>query len=82
VFAITAGAFVPLNFLAVRLADPFIHPRTFSSSGGLPGEMLFAFLVCLVGMAMLWVTLVWFELDAKATSGSLSKIRRALEAAA
>jgi heme exporter protein C len=81
VFAITAGAFVPLNFLAVRLAQPYIHPRTFSSSGGLPGEMLFAFLVCLVGMALLWTTLVWFELDAKATSGNLKRIRRALEAA-
>ena len=49
VFAITAGAFVPLNFMAVRLAEPFIHPRTFASAGGLPGEMLLAFLVCLVG---------------------------------
>src|SRR5213596_183322 len=47
VFAITAGAFVPLNFLAVRLAQPYIHPRTFSSSDGLPGEMLLAFLICL-----------------------------------
>jgi hypothetical protein len=44
--------------------------------------MLFAFLVCLVGMALLWATLVWFELDAKATSGNLNRIRRALEAAA
>ena len=55
VFAITAGAFIPLNFMAVRLAEPFIHPRTFSSTGGLPGEMLLAFLVCLAGMALLWV---------------------------
>jgi heme exporter protein C len=82
VFAITAGAFVPLNFLAVRLAEPLIHPRTFSSSGGLPGEMLLAFLVCLVGMGMLWTTLVWFELEAKAVSGNLGRIRRALEASA
>jgi heme exporter protein C len=82
VFAITAGAFVPLNFLAVRLAQPLIHPRTFSSAGGLPAEMLFAFLVCLAGMALLWTTLVWFELDAKAASGNLSRIRRALEAPA
>jgi heme exporter protein C len=78
VFAITAGAFVPLNFLAVRLAEPFIHPRTFSSAGGLPGEMLLAFLVCLAGMALLWVTLVQFELGAKAASGDLKRIRRAL----
>src|SRR5215813_12322907 len=82
VFAITAGAFVPLNFLAVRLAQPLIHPRTFSSAGGLPDSMLWPFLVCLVGMAMLWTTLVWFELDAKSVSAKLSRIRRALEAAA
>jgi heme exporter protein C len=82
VFAITAGAFVPLNFLAVRLAEPLIHPRTFSSTGGLPGDMLIAFLVCLVGMALLWVTLVWFELDSKAASGDLGRIRRTLEATA
>jgi heme exporter protein C len=82
VFAITAGAFVPLNFLAVRLAQPLIHPRTFSSAGGLPDSMLFAFLVCLAGMALLWTTLVWFELEAKAASGNLSRIRRALEAPA
>ena len=81
VFAITAGAFVPLNFLAVRLAEPLVHPRTFSSAGGLPDSMLFAFLVCLAGMALLWVTLVWFELDAKAASANLRRIRRALEAA-
>src|SRR5215213_5514552 len=82
VFAITAGAFVPLNFLAVRLAETLVHPRVFSSAGGLPGEMLFAFLVCLAGMAMLWVTLIWFELDAKRASGNLRRIRRALEATA
>ena len=40
---------MPLNFLAVRLAQPLIHPRTFSSAGGLPDSMLFAFLVCLAG---------------------------------
>jgi heme exporter protein C len=79
VFAIMAGAFVPLNFMAVRLADPLIHPRTFSSSGGLPAEMAVAFAVCLAGMALLWVTLVRFELAAKGSSGDLRRIRRALE---
>ena len=77
-FAITAGAFVPLNFLAVRLAEPYIHPRTFSSAGGLPGDMLIAFLVCLVGMGLLWVTLVRFELGAKGASADLGRLRRAL----
>jgi heme exporter protein C len=79
VFAITAGAFVPLNFIAVRLAQPLVHPRTFSSAGGLPGSMLFTFCVCLVGMALLWLTLVRFELAAKSASARLSRLRRALE---
>jgi heme exporter protein C len=34
VFAICAGAFVPLNFLAVRLAESLVHPRVLSATGG------------------------------------------------
>jgi heme exporter protein C len=80
VFAITAGAFVPLNFLAVRLAQPLVHPRVFATAnGGLPGSMLLTFLVCLAAMALLWLTLVRFELAAKAASGRLRRLRRALE---
>ncbi len=79
VFAITAGAFVPLNFIAVRMAEPLIHPRTFSSAGGLPGSMLLTFVVCLAGMALLWLSLVRFELAAKSASAKLSRLRRALE---
>ena len=78
-FAITAGAFVPLNFIAVRLAQPLVHPRAFATAGGLPGSMLLTFLVCLAGMALLWVSLVRFELAAKSASAKLSRLRRALE---
>ena len=47
VFAITAGAFVPLNFMAVRMAESLVHPRTFATAeGGMPGEMWLTFLVC------------------------------------
>ena len=68
VFAITAGAFVPLNFLAVRLAESLVHPRVFATSdGGLPPKMRVTFLVCLAGMALLWEALVRFELAAKST---------------
>ena len=68
-FAITAGAFVPLNFIAVRMAQPLVHPRVFATGdGGLPGSMLVTFLVCLPGMALLWVCLVRFELAAKSAS--------------
>src|SRR3954449_7101650 len=66
VFAIMAGAFVPLNFIAVRMAQSLVHPRVFATAnGGLPGSMLLTFVVCLAGMALLWVTLVRFELAAK-----------------
>src|SRR6201997_2372516 len=37
VFAITAGAFVPLNFLAVRLSTAYLHPRVLGSTANLPG---------------------------------------------
>jgi len=80
VFAITAGAFVPLNFMAVRAAQSLVHPRTFGTvDGGLPADMWLTFLVCFAGIALLWVTLVGFELIAKRTSGQLSRLRRALD---
>jgi heme exporter protein C len=81
VFAITAGAFVPLNFMAVRLAQSLVHPRVFATAnGGLPGEMMFTFLVSLAAMALLWVTLVKFELTAKSARGQVKRLRRAIDA--
>jgi heme exporter protein C len=83
VFAVTAGAFVPLNFLAVRMAQSLVHPRVFASAnGGLPGSMLLTFLVSLGAIALLWVTLVKFELTAKSASGQVKRLRRALDAPA
>jgi heme exporter protein C len=81
VFAIVAGAFVPLNFMAVRLAQSLVHPRVFATAnGGLPGSMMLTFLVCLAAIALLWVTLVKLELTAKSASGQLKRLRRALDA--
>jgi heme exporter protein C len=83
VFAIVAGAFVPLNFMAVRLAQSLVHPRVFATTnGGLPGSMMLAFLACLAAIALLWVTLVKFELTAKSASGQVKRLRRALDAPA
>lgn len=83
VFAVTAGAFVPLNFMAVRMAQSLVHPRVFATTnGGLPGSMMLTFLACLAAVALLWVTLVKFELTAKSTSGQIKRLRRALDAPA
>ncbi len=80
VFAIVAGAFVPLNFVAVRLAEQVIHPRTFSQAGvGLPLEMFLTFAVALVAMGLLFVTLWKLELSAKHAAQQLRRLRTRLE---
>jgi heme exporter protein C len=81
VFAIVAGAFVPLNFAAVRLAEQFTHPRVLDQTGGsLPGEMRLTFLVSLLAMTLLFVTLWKLELTAKHASMQLKRLRRRLNA--
>jgi heme exporter protein C len=81
VFAITAGAFVPLNFIAVRLATPLLHPRVFSrAAGDMPGSMRLTFLVSLVAIALLFVTLCKLELTSKSAKDHLRRLRRKLEA--
>jgi heme exporter protein C len=78
VFAITAGAFVPLNFMAVRAATGLVHPRTFDSAGNLPGAMRTAFLVCFAGMVLLYATLVQYEIAHKQTTARLRSLKRRL----
>jgi heme exporter protein C len=67
VFAITAGAFVPLNFIAVRLSASYVHPRVLGSTSNLPPSMAFTFLASLAAMALLFATLCKYELTAKRT---------------
>jgi heme exporter protein C len=79
VFAIVAGAFVPLNFLAVRMAEQLSHPRVLGTTGGsMPGDMRLTFVVALVGMACLFVTLWKYELASKSASIQLRSLRRRL----
>ena len=79
VFAIVAGAFVPLNFAAVRMAESLVHPRTLgTTTGGMPGEMMLTFLVALAGMILLFLTLWKFELASKHSRGQVRALRRRL----
>jgi heme exporter protein C len=79
VFAVVCGAFVPLNFLAVRLAQAYVHPRVLTLAGGnLPGPMRLTFLVSLIGIALLYVTLWKYEMAAKATRMRVRALRRTL----
>ena len=79
VFAIVGGAFVPLNFMAVRLAESLIHPRVLSTTGGsMPGSMRLTFLVSLAGIAVLFVTLWKYELASKHATFQLRALKRRL----
>jgi heme exporter protein C len=79
VFAVVAGAFVPINFLSVRFAQrASTHPRVLGQSDSLPGPMLLTFLVCLLAMAVLYVTLCKYELTSKHASIKLAQLRRRL----
>ena len=78
VFAITAGAFVPLNFIAVRMSTALVHPRVLGSTSNLPGPMALTFLVSLAAMALLFATLCKYELTAKHTRAQLRALRRRL----
>jgi len=83
VFAVVAGAFMPLNFVAVRLAQAFTHPRVLSATGGnMPGSMRLAFLVALGAIALVYVTLWRIEIASKEASGQLRRLRRQFESAA
>ncbi|MGI8624365.1 MAG: cytochrome c biogenesis protein [Solirubrobacteraceae bacterium] len=78
VFSIVGGAFVPLNFMAVRAAQSLVHPRTLSSTDNLPGPIALTFLVCIVAITVLFVTLCKYELAAKATKMRLRSLKRRL----
>jgi heme exporter protein C len=79
VFAIVAGAFVPLNFMAVRMAESLIHPRVLSTTGGsMPGSMRLTFVMSLAGMACLFVTLCKYELASKHATMQLRSLKRRL----
>jgi heme exporter protein C len=79
VFAVVAGAFVPINFLSVRFAQrASTHPRVLGQSDSLPGPMLLTFLVSLLAMTVLYVTLCKYELTSKHASIRLAQLRRRL----
>jgi heme exporter protein C len=79
VFAITAGAFVPLNFVIVRLAPAYVHPRTLGNiNGNLPGRMQVVFYLGLISMALLWLTLWRLEITAKHVAAQMRALRAQL----
>jgi len=75
VFAITAAAFVPMNFIAVRLAPAYVHPRVLQSTSNLPTSMGITFLVSLLAITLLYFTLWRYEIHAKLARAQLRALR-------
>jgi heme exporter protein C len=78
VFAIVAGAFVPLNFAAVRMAESFTHPQTGTTTTTAPTSVTLTFLAALAGMTLLFVTLCKYEMASKHATFRLRALRRQL----
>lgn len=79
VFAIVCGAFVPINFIVVRLSAQYLHPRILNLEGGnLPGSMKLAFYTSLLAIALLYATLMRYEMAAKLTRIETRRLRRRL----
>lgn len=79
VYALFGVVLIPVSFLAIRLAENFIHPVVFTRAGPqMSWEMFLTFCVCLGGMLALAATLYTNELLGKRLDARLRELREAL----
>ncbi len=80
VYALFGVVLIPISFLAIRLAENFIHPVVFTRDGPqMSGDMFFTFCVCLAGTLLLAGALYLNELTGKRLDVRLRELREALE---
>ena len=80
VYALFGVVLIPISFLAIRLAENFIHPVVFTRDGPqMSGDMYFTFCVCLAGTLLLAGALYLNELTGKRLDVRLRELREALE---
>jgi heme exporter protein C len=80
VYALFGVVLIPVSFLAIRLAENFIHPVVFTRDGPqMSGSMFLTFCVCLVGMVALAAALYDNELTGKRLDARLRELREVLE---
>jgi heme exporter protein C len=79
VYALFGVVLIPVSFLAIRLAENFIHPVVFTREGPqMAGSMFFVFCVCLAGMLLLATALYQAELAGKRLDARVRELREAL----
>ncbi len=79
VYALFGVVLIPISFLAIRLAESFIHPTVFTSRGPQMATSQFAtFCVALAAMILLAGTLYRVELLGKRLDARLRELRELL----
>jgi hypothetical protein len=79
VYALFGVVLIPVSFLAIRLAEDFIHPVVFTRDGPqMSDSMFFTFCVCLAGTLALAAALYHNELLGKRLDARLRELREAL----
>jgi heme exporter protein C len=79
VYALFGVVLIPVSFLAIRLAENFIHPVVFTREGPqMAGSMFFVFCVCLAGCVALAAALYLTELAGKRLDDRLRELREAI----
>jgi heme exporter protein C len=80
VYALFGVVLIPVSFLAIRLAEDFIHPTTFTRDGPqMTGTMFTAFCVSWAAVMLLAYVLYRVELAGKRLQSDLRELREALE---
>ena len=80
VYALLGVALIPVSFLAVRLAEQFLHPTPLINRDGpdMAGSMLATVLICLAGMLLLAAAMYASEVAGKRLDARLRELREAL----
>jgi heme exporter protein C len=80
VYALFGVVLIPISFLAIRLAERFIHPTVFTSRGPQMATSQFAtFCVAMAAVLVLAYTLYRLELLGKRLDARLRELREALD---
>jgi heme exporter protein C len=80
VYALFGVALIPVSFLAIRLAEDFIHPTVFTREGPqMSGSMFATFLVAWGAVTLLAYVLYRVELAGKRLDADLRELREALQ---
>jgi heme exporter protein C len=78
VYALFGVALIPVSFLAIRLAERYIHPVVLTRDPKIENEMLVSFFVCLAGMLVLAGALYLVELSGKRADARIRELRELL----